>query len=106
MGFIKTAAPCEVCGTRVAHHGAESGFIVGYTIKGIQRLVHNRCRSEWLLRRLAIIRKWKELQPHVFRTLNRSLQGRIEQFRKQYEELEISEITESVASVAPTKTPP
>lgn len=86
MGSFKTAAPCEVCGTRVAHHGTSRGFIVGYTIKGVQRLVHNRCRSAWLHQRAQIIGKWSELRPEVLRTLNRALRGRIELFRDLYVE--------------------
>lgn len=85
MGSYKTAAPCEFCGTRISHHGSSQGFIVGYTVKGIQRLVHERCRSEWNGRRQLIMSKWVELRSEVFPTLSVTLRHRIERCRSEQE---------------------
>lgn len=77
MGAYKTAAPCEVCGTRVAHLGSTAGFIVGHTPKGVVRIVHNSCRTAWNSRRATIVSGWIELRSDVFPTLSKRLQHRI-----------------------------
>ena len=78
MGTQKTAAPCEVCGGRCKHSGSDKGFVVGYTVKGISRLVHEHCRSDWKKRKPAIMAGWKELHPEILRGLHPTIRHRIE----------------------------
>lgn len=77
MALAKSATCCEVCGQRVKHGGTKKAVIVGYTIKGIHRVIHARCKKPWEAQRTEIIAKWPELRPDVFATLAKNLQFRI-----------------------------
>ncbi len=81
MASARTAAPCEVCGQRVAHHGRKRAFVVSYTVKNTPRLVHQSCRSMWLEQRATISALWPELRPEVLSKLPPWQQQKIKDYQ-------------------------